>query len=67
MATGQPANWAGNIIFSARRTHRPASVAQLQVLVAGSDRVRALGTGHSFSPIADTTGELVSLRRGTTL
>ena len=27
----------------------------------GSDRVRALGTGHSFSPIADTAGDQVCL------
>ncbi len=57
----RPANWAGNITFSCRALHRPASVAELQELVAGSDRVRALGTGHSFSPVADTTGELISL------
>jgi alditol oxidase len=55
------ANWAGNVAFGARRIHRPASLAELQRLVAGSDRVRALGTGHSFSRIADTTGDLVSL------
>jgi xylitol oxidase len=59
--TGRPANWAGNIVFSARGLHRPSSVAQLQELVAGCGRVRAVGTGHSFSPIADTTGDLVSL------
>jgi alditol oxidase len=55
------ANWAGNVVFSSRAVHRPASVAQLQELVASSDRVRALGTGHSFSRIADTDGEHVSL------
>ena len=55
------ANWAGNVVFSSRAVHQPASVAQLQELVAGSDRVRALGTGHSFSRIADTTGDHVSL------
>ncbi len=43
------ANWAGNVVFSSRQVHRPASVAQLQELVAASERVRALGTGHSFS------------------
>jgi alditol oxidase len=55
------ANWAGNVVFSSREVHRPGSVEQLQELVAGSDRVRALGTGHSFSPIADTDGDHVSL------
>ncbi|WP_433556195.1 FAD-binding protein [Pseudonocardia xinjiangensis] len=54
-------NWAGNIVFRARRFHRPDSVAELQELVAGSERIRAVGTGHSFSPIADTTADLVSL------
>ncbi|HEY7145106.1 MAG TPA: FAD-binding protein, partial [Streptosporangiaceae bacterium] len=39
-------NWAGNVTFSARRIHRPASVAELQRLVAGSERIRALGSGH---------------------
>ncbi len=54
-------NWAGNVRFAARSFHRPTTVAELQALVAGSDRVRALGTGHSFSALADTTGDLVSL------
>lgn len=54
-------NWAGNVTFRAQRFHRPATVEQLQELVAGSDRVRVLGTGHSFNRIADTTGDLVSV------
>ncbi len=54
-------NWAGNIVFSARAVHRPTSLDQLAELVAGSDRLRVLGSGHSFSPVADTEGDLVSL------
>jgi xylitol oxidase len=54
-------NWAGNVVFGEQRFHRPRSVAELQELVAGSDKVRVLGTGHSFSRIADTSGDLVSL------
>ncbi|HEV2885454.1 MAG TPA: FAD-binding protein, partial [Jatrophihabitans sp.] len=54
-------NWAGNVEFAAARFHRPTSVAELRALVAGSRRVRALGTGHSFNRIADTTGDLISL------
>jgi alditol oxidase len=54
-------NWAGNVTFGAATLHRPASVADLQRLVASSDRIHALGTGHSFSPIADSPGDLVSL------
>ncbi|MFY1672455.1 D-arabinono-1,4-lactone oxidase [Plantactinospora sp. WMMB334] len=59
--TGRLVNWAGNIDFRARRLLRPRSVPELRSLVAGSDRIRALGTGHSFNRIADTTGDLVSL------
>ena len=54
-------NWAGNITFGAARVHRPGTLDELQSLVAASDRVRALGSGHSFSPVADTTGDLVSV------
>jgi alditol oxidase len=57
--TGQAMNWAGNVTFGAERFHRPVSLAQLQRLVARSTRVRALGTGHSFSRLADTPGDLV--------
>jgi xylitol oxidase len=55
------ANWAGNVVFSSREVHRPTSVDELQELVARSDRSRALGSGHSFSRIADTDGVHVTL------
>ncbi|MFF2639391.1 D-arabinono-1,4-lactone oxidase [Streptomyces niveus] len=61
MADGAGSNWAGNIVFSAGRVHRPATREELRALVAGSSRVRALGSGHSFNRIADTDGALVSL------
>ncbi|WP_433216190.1 FAD-binding protein [Dactylosporangium sp. CS-047395] len=54
-------NWAGNIEFGAARVHRPSSVEQVQEVVAGAERVRALGTGHSFNAIADTPADLVSV------
>jgi len=54
-------NWAGNVTFSASGFHRPSSVPELQRLVAGGRHVRALGTGHSFNTLADTSGDLVSL------
>jgi alditol oxidase len=55
-------NWARNITFQAAHLHRPTSIAELQEIVAGSSQLRALGTGHSFSTVADTTGDLVSVR-----
>ncbi|MEU0834178.1 FAD-binding protein [Streptomyces sp. NPDC056231] len=58
-------NWAGNIAFGARRLHAPRSVAEIQDIVASGTTagttVRALGTRHSFSTVADTAGDLVSL------
>jgi alditol oxidase len=59
--TAPVTNWAGNVTFAAARVHRPASVDELRRIVGGSERVRALGSGHSFNRIADTTGDLVSL------
>lgn len=56
-------NWGGNVAFTARRLHHPESVARLQEIVARSGRVRALGTRHSFSTVADTDGEHVSTAR----
>jgi xylitol oxidase len=57
----QVANWAGNVTFDAKRVHRPTSVAELRDVVAGAESVRALGSGHSFNRIADTSGDLVSV------
>ncbi|MEV5965325.1 FAD-binding protein [Kribbella sp. NPDC051952] len=53
-------NWAGNISF-ASALERPRTVEELQELVGRSDKVRVLGTGHSFNRIADSTGVLVSV------
>ncbi|WP_341927786.1 FAD-binding protein [Nocardioides psychrotolerans] len=55
-------NWAGNVTFSTTDVRHPGSTEELQQVVAGARHVRALGTGHSFNPIADTTGTLVSTR-----
>jgi len=54
-------NWAGNYRYEAERVVEPASVAELQAIVAGTERVRALGSRHSFNDSADTRGTLVSL------
>ncbi len=54
-------NWAGNHRYRASRVERPRSLDQLQEVVAGADRVRALGSRHSFTDIGDTDGVLVSL------
>lgn len=52
-------NWAGNVTFGARHQHRPASIPELQAIVAAADHARALGTGHSFNRLADTPGHQI--------
>ena len=59
--TDRPTNWAGNVVFGAERLHEPTSLDEVRRIVAGSARVRALGSGHSFNPIADTVGDQISL------
>ncbi|MEU7325906.1 FAD-binding protein [Streptomyces griseoviridis] len=54
-------NWAGNITYVAKEVHRPRSLEALGALVAGSARVRVLGSGHSFNRIAEPGPEGVLL------
>ncbi len=54
-------NWAGNYTYGAARLHQPRSIDELQAVVRGARRLRALGSRHSFNAIADTTGDHVSL------
>ncbi|MET0304227.1 MAG: FAD-binding protein [Microbacteriaceae bacterium] len=54
-------NWAGNIAYAARELHRPTSLEDLRQIVRASRGLRPLGSRHSFSSIADTTGDLVDV------
>ena len=54
-------NWAGNLTYTADSIVVATSVEQVQELVSGGTRVRALGTRHSFSTVADGAGVLVEL------
>src|SRR4051812_42921367 len=56
-------NWAGNVDYGEAALHVPESVEQLQELVAASDRLRVVGSRHSFSEVVSTPGDLVSLDR----
>ncbi|WP_434968654.1 FAD-binding protein [Microbacterium sp. bgisy207] len=56
-------NWAGNLTYRAEAVRAPQSIDELSDIVTRSPRVRALGSRHSFSSIADTEGTLVSLAR----
>ena len=54
-------NWAGNYIYRAAQIYQPETVGQIQELVTHSDKVKALGTRHSFNDIADSPGDIISL------
>lgn len=54
-------NWAGNYTYGASRIVRPATLEAVQQLVAQEPLVRALGSRHSFTALADSSGVLVSL------
>lgn len=58
-SSGPVTNWAGNVTFRAAHIHRPTSVDELRELVATRPKIRAVGTGHSFNLIADSTADLV--------
>ena len=48
-------NWAGNVQYRAAERYEPETMEQLQAWVVSTERVRVLGTRHSFNGIADTT------------
>ena len=54
-------NWAGNVLYAASEFQAPSTVGELQNVIAAAGHVRAVGSGHSFNRIADTTGCLVSV------
>lgn len=62
-ATPAGSTWSQTYAYTARELIEPRSIDELCETVAGARRVRALGTRHSFSAIADSPGVLVSLGR----
>jgi L-gulonolactone oxidase len=56
-------NWAGDQVCEPASRVEPPSEEELVEVVAGAQRVRVAGSGHSFSEIALTDGVQLSLRR----
>lgn len=55
-------NWSQTIPFQAKALVKPDSLDQLKQVVQGAPgHVKVIGTGHSFTDIADTDGAHVSL------
>ena len=53
-------NWSGNVTFEANLVVRPTSVADIQSAVMAAEKVRAVGSAHSFNQIATTPDVLLS-------
>ena len=61
--TAPRTNWAGNVTYSAAEVLRPGSLDELRGVLGAHPRLRVVGTGHSFTDLAD--GEVaVSLAPG---
>ena len=60
-------NWAGNVEYSTGDIRHPTSAEEIVAIVtaaaAAGQPVKALGSRHSFSTVADTEGVLVALDR----
>ncbi len=55
-------NWAKSFSYGARRYEEPRTLEELQAIIRQSDRLKPLGSRHSFSKVADTEGTLVSMQ-----
>lgn len=54
-------NWAGNYEYNARNVFYPTTIGQIQSLVKQHQKIRVIGTRHSFNGIADSPDTLISL------
>jgi xylitol oxidase len=57
---GSEKNWGGNYTYRAHKLHRPATVEEVQEVVANAPHVRVVGSRHSFNDMADSS-ELLTL------
>lgn len=56
-----PTVWAGHRTYASRALLAPTTLDQLATLVTSGERVRAIGSRHSFTDLADSPGVLVTL------
>jgi L-gulonolactone oxidase len=56
-------NWTGDQVCAPERIVEPASESELQELVSTSTKVKAVGSGHSFTDTAFTDGTMIKLDR----
>ena len=56
-------NWAGNLTYNSKQYYEPDSVEKIQYMVKDSNRLKVLGSRHSFSDIADSNYNHISLNK----
>jgi xylitol oxidase len=54
-------NWAGNLTYSTDNLYQPKTVAKAQQTIKDYDKLRVLGSRHSFNAIADSTENQINL------
>jgi FAD-linked oxidoreductase len=54
-------NWSGSVKAQPSVIARPRTEAELATLVTRAGKVRMVGAGHSFMPLCETNGALISL------
>lgn len=63
IATGKRlSNWAGNLEYGTDNVYYPKTVEEVQEVVKKCNKLKPLGSRHSFSKIADSTDNQVSLK-----
>ena len=55
-------NWAGNLEYQATNWQAPTSVEDIQAMIRDSQRIKSLGSRHSFSTIGDSEDTILSLQ-----
>jgi xylitol oxidase len=56
-------NWAGNLTYATGEIGYPLTTEEIQQLVKGQKKLRALGTKHCFNQIADSKNYLLSQQK----
>lgn len=54
-------NWSGSVNATPAQVARPRTLDELSRLVREARKVRVVGAGHSFMPLCETDGTLISL------
>lgn len=55
-------NWAGNVEYSTEKLYSAASPDDVRRFVGKQDKLKVLGTRHSFNKIADSSNQFLSMK-----